>query len=139
MVRSVDHEKVLARVIEDSGWSPRYGFMTMMSPGIAVLGAAAVVTGSRHRRLLAVFVAMAVPLAISFEQIAREAFVTNQVRNTLAQRFRANARVTQLEIDFDADPLLVRSIISRPVPRRKGLRNRVGSARRSRCFTVYFG
>ncbi len=276
IVRSVDHEKVLARVIEDSGWSPRYGFMTMMSAGIAVLGlllsSPAVVIGAMlisplmspilglgfslalfnfaelrrsitalalgilaavaftvvivmasplkattaeilartrpslfdllvalfaalagtfavirgrgeaivgvaiatalmpplavvgyglatwnlpvlagssalfvtnfvtialaamilarfygfghflsHRQtwaqtlmLLAVFVAMAVPLAISLEQIAREALVTNQVRNTLAQRFGANARVTQLEIDFDADPLLVRSIIIAP-------------------------
>lgn len=64
--------------------------------------------------LLAVFVAMAVPLAISLEQIAREAFVTSQVRNTLSQRFGPNARVTQLEIDFDADPLLVRSVIIAP-------------------------
>ncbi len=64
--------------------------------------------------LFAVFVAMAVPLALSLEQIAREALVTNQVRNTLAQRFGANARVTQLEIDFDVEPLLIRSIIIAP-------------------------
>ncbi|MDX3910140.1 MAG: DUF389 domain-containing protein [Sphingobium sp.] len=64
--------------------------------------------------LLAVFVAMAVPLAISLEQIARESLVTNQVRNTLSQRFGTNARVTQLEIDFDANPLLVRSVIIAP-------------------------
>jgi len=276
IVRSVDHEKVLARVIEDSGWSPRYAFMTMMSAGIAVLGlllsSPAVVIGamlisplmspilglgfslalfdfaearrsftalligilaavaftvvivvasplkattaeilSRTRPslfdllvalfaalagtfavirgrgetivgvaiatalmpplavvgygiatwnmpvlagssalfvtnfvtialaamvlarfygfghflsrrqswvqtvlLFAMFVAMAVPLAISLEQIAREAFTTNQVRNTLSQRFGDNARVTQLEIDFDTDPLLVRSVIIAP-------------------------
>ena len=52
--------------------------------------------------LFAMFVVMAVPLAISLEQIAREALITNQVRNTLSQRFGANARVTQLEIDFDS-------------------------------------
>lgn len=64
--------------------------------------------------LLAVFVAMAVPLLFSLEQIARESLITNQVRSTLSERFGANARVTQLEIDFDADPISVRSVIIAP-------------------------
>lgn len=285
IVGSVDHEKVLARVIEDSGWSPRYGFMTMMSAGIAVLGlllsSPAVVIGamlisplmspilglgfslalfdfaelrrsitalamgtlaavvftvvivmasplkattaeilartrpslfdllvalfaalagtfavirgrgeaivgvaiatalmpplavvgygiatwnmpvlagssalfvtnfvtialaamilarfygfghalSRRQTwaqtvlLFAVFVAMAVPLAVSLELIAREAVVTNQVRNFLAKQFGDNARVTQLEIDFDAKPMLVRSIIIAPRTAPKGRAN----------------
>ncbi|WCT74512.1 DUF389 domain-containing protein [Sphingomonas naphthae] len=38
VVGRVDHEAVIARIVEDSGWSPRYAFMTMMSAGIAVLG-----------------------------------------------------------------------------------------------------
>ena len=38
IVGPVDHEAVVARIVEDSGWSPRYAFMTMMSAGIAVLG-----------------------------------------------------------------------------------------------------
>lgn len=38
VVGSVDHERVVARVVEESGFSPRYGFMTMMSAGIAILG-----------------------------------------------------------------------------------------------------
>ena len=38
IVGSVDHERVVERIIDDSGWSPRYLFMTMMSAGIAVLG-----------------------------------------------------------------------------------------------------
>ena len=28
----------MARIVEESGWSPRFAFMTMMSAGIAVLG-----------------------------------------------------------------------------------------------------
>lgn len=35
---AVDHSAVLARVHADSGWSPRYAFMTVMSAGIAILG-----------------------------------------------------------------------------------------------------
>lgn len=64
--------------------------------------------------LLLVFVAMALPLALSLSQIARESRVTNQVRDTLSRRFGTDARVTQLEIDFTADPLLVRSVIIAP-------------------------
>ncbi|MFV0624354.1 DUF389 domain-containing protein [Sphingomonas sp. ac-8] len=37
-VDSVDHGEVMERICDDSGWSPRYAFMTMMSAGIAVLG-----------------------------------------------------------------------------------------------------
>jgi uncharacterized hydrophobic protein (TIGR00271 family) len=35
---SLDHAAVIERVCEESGWSPRFAFMTMMSAGIAVLG-----------------------------------------------------------------------------------------------------
>lgn len=38
VVGSVDHEAVVDRIIAESGWSPRYAFMTTMSAGIAVLG-----------------------------------------------------------------------------------------------------
>ena len=38
VVGPVDHETVVARIVDESGWSPRYAFMTMMSAGIAVLG-----------------------------------------------------------------------------------------------------
>jgi hypothetical protein len=36
-VSSVDHERVVERVIDESGWSGRYAFMVMMSASIAVL------------------------------------------------------------------------------------------------------
>ena len=64
--------------------------------------------------LFAVFVAMAVPLGIALKHISSEALVTKQVRNTLSQRFGPNARVTQLEIDFETNPLLIRSVIIAP-------------------------
>lgn len=38
VVGTVDHEGVVGRIVEESGWTPRYAFMTMMSAGIAVLG-----------------------------------------------------------------------------------------------------
>jgi len=38
VVGRVDHAAVITRILEESGWSPRFAFMTMMSAGIAVLG-----------------------------------------------------------------------------------------------------
>ena len=38
IVGPIDHEAVVERIVADSGWSPHYAFMTMMSAGIAVLG-----------------------------------------------------------------------------------------------------
>ena len=38
VVGSVDHQQVMDRIVEESGLTARYVFMTMMSAGIAVLG-----------------------------------------------------------------------------------------------------
>lgn len=38
IVDTVDHRQVVERIVDESGPSPRYVFMTMMSAGIAVLG-----------------------------------------------------------------------------------------------------
>lgn len=64
--------------------------------------------------LLLVFVLMAVPLGISLRHIASEALTINQVRSVLTSRFGATSRVTQLDVDFEADPLLVRSVVITP-------------------------
>jgi len=34
----IDHQQVMATITAESGWSPRYAFMILMSAGIAVLG-----------------------------------------------------------------------------------------------------
>ncbi len=67
--------------------------------------------------LLLVFVGMAVPLAISLGRIGREAVATTQIRTFLAESFGANARVTQLDVDFDAVPLSIRSVVIAPQAR----------------------
>jgi uncharacterized hydrophobic protein (TIGR00271 family) len=38
VVGGVNHQAVMATIADDSGWSPRYAFMILMSAGIAVLG-----------------------------------------------------------------------------------------------------
>lgn len=67
--------------------------------------------------LLLVFVAMAVPLAFSLGRIASEAVATGQIRSALSERFGADARVTQLDVDFDRNPWTVRSVVIAPLSR----------------------
>jgi uncharacterized hydrophobic protein (TIGR00271 family) len=38
VVEGVDQQAVIVKIAEESGWSPRYAFMILMSAGIAVLG-----------------------------------------------------------------------------------------------------
>lgn len=64
--------------------------------------------------LFGAFVLMAVPLGISLNQIAQEAVITSQVRSVLSARFGDRARVTQLDVDFQATPMAVRAVIIVP-------------------------
>jgi len=64
--------------------------------------------------LLLVFAAMAVPLGLSLNRIAREAVTVSQARSLLSARFGSYARVTQLEVRFDHDPIVVRSVVITP-------------------------
>ncbi len=67
--------------------------------------------------LLGVFAALAVPLGISLSHIASEAVTVTEVRAFLEDQFGAQARVTQLAVDFDAKPLAVHAVVI--VPRSK--------------------
>lgn len=64
--------------------------------------------------LILVFVAMAVPLGVSLNRIGREALAVSQARSLLNERFGTDARVTQLDLDFAAHPLLVRAVVITP-------------------------
>lgn len=70
--------------------------------------------------LVLVFVAMAVPLGFSLRQIAREALIATQVRGALSERFGPDARVNQLNIDFDVTPIAVRAVVITPRSRMQG-------------------
>jgi uncharacterized hydrophobic protein (TIGR00271 family) len=64
--------------------------------------------------LILVFVGMAIPLGLSLKQIAAEAVTVTQVRSFLTDRFGSDARVTQLDVNFDASPIAVRSVVITP-------------------------
>ncbi|MCB2014242.1 MAG: DUF389 domain-containing protein [Sphingobium sp.] len=64
--------------------------------------------------LLGVFIIMAVPLGISLKQIAGEALTVREVRSVLTSRYGGTSRVTQLDVDFDSEPITVRSVVITP-------------------------
>lgn len=61
--------------------------------------------------LLAVLVALAVPLGFALRSIAWESRATSQVRAYLDLYFGKDARVTQLDVDFNTTPLVVRAVV----------------------------
>jgi uncharacterized hydrophobic protein (TIGR00271 family) len=71
---------------------------------------------SRMQTLLLIFafVVLAVPLGFALRQIASEAVTVNQVRALLMERFGAQARISQLDVDFARDPLVVRAVVIAP-------------------------
>lgn len=64
--------------------------------------------------LIAVFAVMAVPLGLSLQRIAREAVTTTQVRAALNSAAGRQTRITQLEIDFQSNPIAVRAVLISP-------------------------
>lgn len=73
--------------------------------------------------LFFVFIAMAIPLGFSLKRIATEAVTVTQVRSFLTDRFGSNARVTQLDVNFDAAPIAVRSVV---ITSRKNMQRTLG-------------
>ena len=55
----------------------------------------------------AIFVALAVPLGLSLRQIAWESNAAREARDVIRREFADEARISQLDIDFDARPLSV--------------------------------
>ncbi|WP_448663261.1 DUF389 domain-containing protein [Sphingomonas sp. CJ20] len=82
--------------------------------------------------LLLLFVAMAIPLGVSLRQIASEAVAVTQVRSLLTEKFGAEARVTQLSVDFAARPIVVRAVVI--TPRGRAQRNPVLQAELSKAL-----
>jgi len=61
-----------------------------------------------------VFASRAVLLGLSLIRIAREALTVSQVRSLLSESFGDDARVTQLEVALDREPITIRSVVITP-------------------------
>lgn len=60
------------------------------------------------------FVLLAVPLALSLRTIAWEANASRQIRATIAEAFVEDARIDQLEINFNSAPIRIEAAILTP-------------------------
>ena len=85
-----------------------YGFRTTLTKGQ---------TKAQNYFVVAVFVALAIPLGFSLQQIAWETNAQRTVRDAIRERFDRPAQLDALEIDFASDPLDVSAIMFTPVIR----------------------
>ncbi|MDP5102686.1 MAG: TIGR00341 family protein [Erythrobacter sp.] len=85
-----------------------YGFRSALSKGQ---------TKAQNFGVVAVFVALAVPLFFSLQQIAWETNAQRVVSDAIRERFERPAQLDALEIDFASAPLAVSAIVFTPVIR----------------------
>ena len=64
--------------------------------------------------ILLTFIALAIPLALSLQTITWEARATAQIKATLQESFVEDARINQLEIAFDTDPMRIETSVFTP-------------------------
>lgn len=83
-----------------------YGFRTSLSARNTMF---------QNVALLAVFVALAVPLAFSLQQIAWETNAQRIARDEIRDKFERPAQLDALEIDFASSPVGVSAIVFTPV------------------------
>lgn len=82
-----------------------YGFGPRLSPRQSALQTLA---------MFAIFIALAVPLGFTLRQIAWETNASRQARDAVSAQFGDNSRVSQLDIDYDAEPLAVTATVLTP-------------------------
>ena len=82
-----------------------YGFSSRLSERNTLLQMIAIVLS---------FVALAVPLGISLRQIAWEAQASRDIRAAVEDVFDGKSRLSQIDINFDAEPLAVSATVLTP-------------------------
>ncbi len=82
-----------------------YGFRTSLSSRSTMV---------QSLVMAVLFIGLAIPLGFSLQQIAWEANATRTANGIVADQFEADARVSQVEFDFDADPIRVTASVLTP-------------------------
>ncbi|MGA9580410.1 MAG: DUF389 domain-containing protein [Allosphingosinicella sp.] len=82
-----------------------YGFAANLSPRQ---------TGLQATLIVVTLIALAVPLGLSLKRIAWEALASREAHELVGAHFGENARVSQVEIDYDAKPLAVEATVFTP-------------------------
>ena len=63
---------------------------------------------------IAIFIAFAIPLGIALGQIGWEANASRQAREIVASQFGDDARVSQIEVDYDTRPIQITATVLTP-------------------------
>ncbi|MDY7097252.1 MAG: TIGR00341 family protein [Pseudomonadota bacterium] len=84
-----------------------YGFKTSLSSRQSAFQNAAV---------FAVFIALAIPLAFSLQQIAWQANAQRVVRSEIEEKFDAQSQIDGLNIEFGGNPVIVNATVWTPRP-----------------------
>lgn len=87
------------------GMARLYGFRTSLSERNTFYQNVAVAT---------VFTALAIPLFISLQAIAWETNAQRQIRGEILDNFDPRSRLSQVEIDFDSDPVRIDATVLTP-------------------------
>jgi uncharacterized hydrophobic protein (TIGR00271 family) len=82
-----------------------YGFAPDLSPRQTRLQATLIIV---------ILMALAVPLALSLKQIAWEAVASRQAREAFTSYFGPEARLSQLDIDYDTEPVGISATVFSP-------------------------
>ncbi len=85
-----------------------YGFRTALSQRNTQFQNIAVAT---------VFIALAIPLALSLQQIAFQTNSQRVIRDEIEEKFVPEAEISRLDVDFRAEPILITATIYTPVLR----------------------
>ena len=85
-----------------------YGFKTSLSSRQSVF---------QHFAVLAVFVALALPLAFSLQQIAFQTNSQRIIRGEIEEPFVVGSEISRLDVDFRSAPITVSASIYTPSPR----------------------
>ena len=87
------------------GMARLYGFRTALSERQSLFQNLAVV---------AVFVALSIPLFLSLQRIAFETNAARQIRGELQDNFGSRSRISSVEIDWNAEPLVIDATVLTP-------------------------
>ena len=82
-----------------------YGFAGNLSPRQSGLQATLV---------LGTFLALGIPLALALKQIAWETLASRQVREALAVHFGDRSRLSDIAVDYDAEPISIEATVLTP-------------------------
>jgi uncharacterized hydrophobic protein (TIGR00271 family) len=82
-----------------------YGFAQNLSPQQTGLQAGLIIFG---------LIALAVPLALSLKQIAWEVLASRQVNEVITDHFGARSRLSDITIDYQAEPIRIAAMVLTP-------------------------